>query len=180
MPEAPKIVRRERLFSGRKVALEVHHVRTSDGRETTREVICHGGSVAILAFPEPGRVLLVKNWRYPVGREMLELPAGTLQEGEEPRACAERELAEETGYRAGRLERLLVIHPSPGVLSERLEIFLAGDLTPGLPRREAGEEIENVLLEVDKAIRMICEGRLSDGKTVAGLLFWDRFGRGRE
>jgi len=178
MAERPQILKRERIFSGRKVALEVHHIRAADGRETTREVILHGGSVAILAFPEPGRVLLEKNWRYALGREVLELPAGTLDGGEDPRACAARELAEETGYRAGRLESLLVIHPSPGILSERLEIFLAEDLAPGKPKREAGEEIQSVLVPMAEAFEMIRDGRITDSKTVAALLFWRTFRAG--
>ncbi len=178
MGERPRILKREQIFSGRKVALEVHHIRAADGRETTREVILHGGSVAILAFPEPGRVLLEKNWRYALGREVIELPAGTLDEGEDPRACAARELAEETGYRAGRLEPLLVIHPSPGVLSERLEIFLAGDLATGEAKREAGEQIENLILPVEEALAMIHDGRITDAKTVAALLFWQTFRAG--
>jgi len=178
MDEHPQVLKREQIFSGRKVALEVHRVRDADGRETTREVILHGGSVAILAFPNPGRVLLEKNWRYALGREMLELPAGTLDAGEDPRACAARELAEETGWRAGRLESLLVIHPSPGVLSERLEIFLADDLAPGKPEREAGEQIENVLVPLDEAYQMIRDGRITDAKTVAALLFWRTFRAG--
>jgi len=178
MDERPQVLKREQIFSGRKVALEVHHIRAADGRETTREVILHGGSVAILAFSEPGRVLLEKNWRYALGREVIELPAGTLDEGEDPRACAARELAEETGYRAGRLESLLVIHPSPGILSERLEIFLADDLTPGEPNREAGEQIQNVLVPLDEAYQMIRDGRITDAKTVAALLFWRTFRAG--
>jgi ADP-ribose pyrophosphatase len=108
---------------------------------------------------------------------MIELPAGTLEPGEDPKACAARELAEETGYRAGRLARLLVIHPSPGILTERLVIFLAQDLEAGPPRREAGEEIENLLVPMDEALAMVRDGRITDSKTVAALLFWDRFGR---
>jgi ADP-ribose pyrophosphatase len=178
MGRPPQVLKREQIFSGRKVALEVHRVRDADGRETTREVVLHGGSVAILAFPEPGRVLLEKNWRYALGREVLELPAGTLDADEAPRACAARELAEETGWRAGRLESLLVIHPSPGILSERLEIFLADDLAPGKPEREAGEQIENVLVPLDEAYQMIRDGRITDSKTVAGLLYWRTFRAG--
>lgn len=173
MAPGPEILSRERIFEGRKVSLEVHHVRDTAGRETTREVVRHGGSVGILAFPEPGVVLLERIWRYAVGVEMLEIPAGTLEPGEDPAACAARELAEETGYRAGRLRPLLAIHPSPGILSERLTIYLASDLEKGVPRREAGEEIENLLVPVDEALAMIRDGRITDSKTVAAVLYWD-------
>ena len=176
MAGRPEILGRERVFAGRKVALEVHRLRDAAGRQTTREVVRHGGSVAILAFPEPGKVLLERIWRYALEREMIELPAGTLDPGEAPEACAARELAEETGYRPGRLRRLLVIHPSPGVLTERLEIFLAEDLGAGPPKREPGEEIETMLVPFDEALAMVRDGRITDSKTVAGLLWWDRFG----
>jgi ADP-ribose pyrophosphatase len=178
MDRHPEVVKRQRIFEGRKVALEVHHIRAPDGRQTTREIVCHRGSVAILAFPEPGRVLLERVWRYALGAAMYEIPAGTLEPGEAPAACAARELAEETGYTAGRLEPLLAVHPSPGILTERLTVYLASDVRPGRPAREPGEEIENVLVPLDEALAMIRDGRISDAKTVAAILFWDRFRRG--
>ncbi len=174
MAEPPEVVKRECVFRGKKVVLEVQTVRAA-GRTTQREVVLHPGSVAILAFPEPDKVLMERVWRYPLEREMLEIPAGTLESGEEPEACAARELKEETGYRAGRLERLLAIHPSPGILSERLEVFLAHDLKAGKPRPEAGEQIEAILVPIDEALAMIRDGRVTDSKTVAALLFWERF-----
>jgi ADP-ribose pyrophosphatase len=177
MAQPPEILKRECIYRGHKLGLEVHTVRAATGRVATREVIRHGGSVAILAFPEPGRILLERNWRYAMEREMIEIPAGTLDPGEDPAACAVRELAEETGYRAGRVESLLAIHPSPGFLSERLAIYLAHDLTPGRPEREAGEEIENWIVPVDEVLAMIRDGRITDAKTVAGVLYWDRFAR---
>jgi ADP-ribose pyrophosphatase len=175
MDRRPEILKKEELYRGRKVALEVHHVRGADGREAVREVIRHPGSVAILAFPEPGKVLMERIWRYAIGAEMIEIPAGTLEVGEDPAACGMRELAEETGYRAARLERLLELCPSPGILSERMILYLAHDLQPGEPAREPGEEIENVLMPVDEALAMIRQGRIADAKTVAALLFWKTF-----
>ncbi len=175
MADRPQVLKQEQIFAGRKVALEVHHIRAADGRETTREIVRHRGSVAVLAFPEPQEVLLVRVWRYAVGREVLELPAGTLEEGEAPAACALRELAEETGYRAARLEPLTALYPSPGVLSERLQVYLAEGLEPGEPNREAGEQIQNVLVPFDQAMEMIRDGRMSDAKTVAALLYWAAF-----
>ncbi len=174
MPDAPDILSRRRVFEGRKIAVEVHRVRDADGREAEREVVVHGGSVAILAFPEPDVVLLERNWRYAMGREMIELPAGTRDEGEESAACAVRELQEETGYRAAEVEPLAVIHPSPGFLTERLEIVLARDVRPGEPAREAGEAIENRLVPFEEALAMVDAGRITDAKTIVGLLLWAR------
>lgn len=178
MRRPPDILSRETVFAGRKVTLEVHHVRDADGRETTREVVLHRGSVAILAEPEPGTILLEKVWRYAVGGSLLEIPAGTLEEGEDPAACALRELAEETGYCAARVEPLVTVYTSPGFLSEQITIFLASDLEPGEPAREAGEEIENVLVPVDEALAMIADGRIRDGKTVCGILYWQAYRHG--
>jgi len=173
MARSPEILDRRVIFSGRKLTLEVHRIRDASGRETTREVVRHPGSVAILAFPEPGVVLLERIWRYTAGRTLLEIPAGTLDPGETGAACAARELAEETGYRAGRLEPLLTVHTSPGILTEQLTLFLASDLAEGEPEREAGEQIENVLLAFDEATAMVRDGRITDGKTVLAILYWN-------
>jgi len=178
MPASPEILSRDVVYTGRRVTLEVHHVRDARGRETTREVIVHPGAVAILAFPQDGHVLLERNWRYTVGAAMIEIPAGTLVPGEDPAACAARELAEETGYRAGRLEPLISIHPSPGVLAERLTVFLGFDLREGRPALEAGEQIETLLVPVDEALAMIRDGHITDAKTIVALLFWNAWRRG--
>jgi len=172
MARKPDILDREEIFSGRKVALEVHHIRDAGGRETTREVIRHPGSVAILAFPQPGVLLLERIWRYAAERTLLEIPAGTLDPDEKGAACAVRELAEETGYRAGTVEPLITIHTSPGILTEQLTLFLATDLEEGTPEREAGEQIENILVPFDEALAMVHDGRITDGKTVLAILFW--------
>jgi ADP-ribose pyrophosphatase len=180
MGREPEILGRKTVFEGRKVALEVRRLRGSDGREAQREIVRHPGSVAILAFPEPGLVLLERNWREAIGREMLEIPAGTLEPGEDPVVCAARELVEETGYQAMCLEPILTLHPSPGILTEQMTVYLAADLTAGEPSREAGEEIANVLAPVDEALAMIADGRITDAKTVAALLFWRRYRQPRK
>jgi len=173
----PDTLSREVVFRGRKVTLEVHRIRDASGREATREVVRHGGSVAVLAEPEPGVVLLERVWRYPMGETLLEIPAGTLEEGEDPAACAVRELAEETGYRAERVRPLLTVATSPGFLTERITIFRAEDVRPGPAAPEAGEQIETVLVPVEEALRMVADGRIADGKTVCALLF--AYGRWR-
>jgi len=179
MGDGPKLLKCETVYTGRRIALEIRRVRGSDGREAVREIVRHRGSVAILAFPEPGKVLLERNWREAVGREMLEIPAGTLEAGEDPAACAARELAEETGYRAGRLEPMLRLHPSPGIMTEEMTVYLASDLSAGRPSPEAGEEIVCVLTPADEALAMVADGRITDAKTVASLLYWNQRRRGR-
>jgi ADP-ribose pyrophosphatase len=139
-----------------------------------REVVRHGGAVTILPILPEGKVCLIRNFRPSVGRTLIELPAGTLEPGEPPADTARRELIEETGYRAGKLEPLCEFFLSPGILDERMHLFLATDLEPGDPQREPGEEIENLLLPWDEAIALVDARQIEDAKTIVGLLMYDR------
>lgn len=175
MASHPETLKTDVVYAGRKIAVEVNQIRGTDGRPAVREVVRHRGAVVILALPEPGRVLLERIWRYAVDREMIELPAGTLEVGEAPAVCAARELAEETGYRAARLEPILKLHPSPGILSEEMTVYRAYDLTKGSPACEPGEEIETLLVPVDEVLKRIAAGEITDAKTVATMLFAKQF-----
>ena len=143
-----------------------------------REVVRHPGAVAILPLLDDGRVCLIRNRRLSVDQELIELPAGTLEPGEDPAAAAHRELLEETGYRADRLTKLHEFFLSPGILDERMHLYLAEGLTAGAPKREPGEEIENLLVPWGEAMQMTLDGRIHDAKTLIGLLLYDR-ARGR-
>jgi ADP-ribose pyrophosphatase len=131
------------------------------------------GGVAIVAVDAAGRVLLVRQYRYAVGRDLLELPAGILERGEQPIECAARELEEETGYRAARIKPLCRFYSTPGGTDEVLHIFLASELTPGRPRPEADERIEVLPTAWDDALALVRRGEICDGKTVIGLLTAD-------
>ena len=125
----------ERVFEGRIVSLRIDDVRFPDGRETRREVVEHRSAVAIVPLLPDNRVLLVRQWRHPVGEELVEIPAGLLEPGEQPIECAQRELAEETGYNAGRLEPLASFYSSPGFnRSEAGNYDIAARLTLRIPR----------------------------------------------
>jgi ADP-ribose pyrophosphatase len=152
---------------------------TADGKAHIRETVQHPGAVVILPILDDGSVCLIRNYRIAVGKTLLELPAGTLEPPEEPIVTAGRELIEETGYRAGKLEKLTAFFMSPGILNERMHLFLATELTPGVMALEAGEEIEPQLLSWNDALALIADGKIEDAKTVAGLLFYDRFRRCR-
>jgi ADP-ribose pyrophosphatase len=130
--------------------------------------------VVILPLVDQDQVCLIRNYRVAVGRELIELPAGTLTPGEEPLAAAQRELCEETGYRGGRWERMQTFFPSPGILDERMVLYRASQLTAGAPAREHGEEIENLVVSWDEALRMVRAGKIEDAKTLAGLLLEDQ------
>jgi ADP-ribose pyrophosphatase len=147
---------------------------TSRGGERTREIVRHPGAVVILPLLDGGRVCLIRNFRVSVKQTLIELPAGTLEPPEEPIVTAERELAEETGYRAAKLRELHAFYLSPGILDEQMHLFLATGLTAGETAREAGEEIENLVLPWEEAVQMAVDGRIQDAKSIVGLLLADR------
>jgi ADP-ribose pyrophosphatase len=167
------------IYSGRVVTLEVDRVRLPDGGESVREVVRHAGAVVILPLFDEGRIALVRQFRYPVETDLLELPAGTIEPGEDPRTCAQRELAEETGWRAGRLEELGSFYSTPGFTDEVLRSFIATDLTPsaGGTALEYDEFIEVLLLPTDEAISMARRGEIQDAKTLATLFLATQQGR---
>jgi ADP-ribose pyrophosphatase len=168
-----RVLRRDVLYTGKVFDLVVDRVALPSGREGVREVARHpGGSVIIPLFAD-GTVLLVEQLRYPLGKRLLELPAGKRAAGEEPASAARRELEEETGYRAGRIEKLLAIYTTPGFCDEELHLFRALDLTavPGGPRREEGEHSMTLhRMPLDQARALIEQGAIADAKTIIGLL----------
>lgn len=161
---------REEIFTGKIVHLVRDTVRLANGKESTREVILHNGAVAILPLFEDGTVLMEYQYRYPMGRVVYEIPAGKLDSPtEDTREAAARELREETGYTADRLTSLGWYIPSPAILGERIELFLAEGLHPG---EDSPDEDELLLLErrpLSELCRMVAEGQIEDGKTQAAL-----------
>ncbi len=162
------------LLETRRFAVVEKTITRADGQSASCQFVRHGGSVAILPVLSDGRVCLIHSRRLTVGETLVEVPAGTREPHETPLETAGRELAEETGFRAGRLEELVSYYPSPGVLSERMWIFVARDLTPGDPAREENEEIENLIVTWEDALAMIDRGEIRDGKTIAAILLWER------
>jgi ADP-ribose pyrophosphatase len=142
----------------------------AEGRELPRELVEHPGAAVVVPRLPDGSVVFVRQYRFAVDEVLLELPAGTLEDGEDPRTCAERELREETGYRAGKLTPLGIVYPSPGILSEVMNLFLAEELAPGDPDRDPGEsDMSVVVLPAEEAVRRVRAGEIRDGKTVLGL-----------
>ena len=162
------------LLETRRFAVVEKSVVRRDGLTATCKYVRHDGSVAILPILRDGSVCLINSRRVTVEETLIELPAGTREPNEPPLETARRELAEETGFRAGQLDELTSYFPSPGILSERMWIYVARDLTPGEPAREANEEIENLIVPWDEALAMIDRGEIRDGKTTVGLLLWER------
>jgi ADP-ribose pyrophosphatase len=159
------------LFEGRRFRVERRVETGPDGREHLRDIVRHPGAAVILPLLDDGRLCLVRNYRPAVRETLIELPAGTLEPGEDPARTALRELAEETGYRAGRLERLISFYSSPGILDEHMHLYLARDLTPGPMALDPGEQLEPLLCSWQEALAMIDRGEIHDAKTLAGLLY---------
>jgi ADP-ribose pyrophosphatase len=174
MSELERVLLENRRFS----VVEKTIVR-ADGATANCQFVRHGGSVAILPILDDGRVCLIHSRRVTVDETLVEIPAGTREPNEDPVNTAGRELAEETGYRAGTLEELTSYYPSPGILSERMWIFVARDLTPGEPAREANEQIENYVVRWEEALAMIENGQIRDGKTIIAVLTYERARTGK-
>ena len=173
-----RLVEKQVIYDGKKVRLELHHLEDDEtGARHKREVCAHPGAVVVLPFVDAENILLIRNRRYAVGETLVELPAGTLEKGEDPMNCAGRELVEETGYLAGRLKPLGDFYTSPGILSEKMYAFAAYDLTRAKVALEEGEEIELAPANLDEAIDMIRYGQIKDAKTIAVLMMYDRFFR---
>jgi ADP-ribose pyrophosphatase len=167
-PPAERVLTSRRLFEGRVVNLRVDTVALSDGRETTREIVEHADVVAIVPLVGD-EVLLVRQYRLPVGASLLEVPAGGVDGDEGVLAAARRELAEECGCQAGRLERLGGFYVSPGFCNEYVHVFLAGDLEPTDASPDADEELEVVRMPLAEALRLVAAGEIRDAKSVIGL-----------
>ncbi|MGC9317220.1 MAG: NUDIX domain-containing protein [Armatimonadota bacterium] len=160
----------ERVFSGKVVGLRVDHVKLPGGRRSTREVVEHRGAVAAVPLTAEGEVLMVRQWRHPVGEVLLEIPAGTLEPDERPEETMRRELVEETGHGAGRIEHLADLYTAPGYSAELICIYLATELQAEAGQADPDEQIEVVRVAFDEALRRCRSGELRDSKTVAGLL----------
>jgi ADP-ribose pyrophosphatase len=160
------------LFQGQRFRVERAVQVTPDGAEHVREVVRHPGAVVILPLLDDGRVCFVRNYRVAVAQTLIELPAGTLEPDEDPAETARRELAEETGYRAGRIQHLLTFCMSPGILDEQMHLYLARQLQAGQMALEPGEDIEPMLCTWSESLAMVQRGEIRDAKTLVGLLYY--------
>lgn len=165
-----KTISSRRIYDGRVIKLDVLDVELPDGQNSKREIVKHPGAVAIVALDDQRNILMVRQWRMAAGRAMLEIPAGTLDPGEEPLVCADRELQEETGLRAGKLEPLGAFFVAPGYTTEKIHLFLATGLTESRLPMDDDEFIELVRIPLEEAVRRVVAGEIEDGKTITGVL----------
>jgi ADP-ribose pyrophosphatase len=183
-PVEPGQVATRRVYTGRMVALDVDTVRFPNGKTGELELFRHPGASAVVPFlsdrnGEDPQLLLIRQYRYAAGGYLYEVPAGKLDGDEDPEVCARRELQEETGCTAARVERLTTIFPTPGFCDERIHLFLAEELTMGEHAREADEFLTVETVPLSRALAMIEGGEIQDGKTICAVLFAAGFRTGR-
>src|ERR1043165_3810272 len=167
--DTPEFISSKKVFEGRIFDVSIDTVREGD-QTLVREVVSHPGSAGILPAFDDGTIALVRQYRHPAVKYLLELPAGTLNDRERPEVGAARELEEELGLVAGNLEKLAEFFVSPGFCAEKMWLYLATDLSQTAQRLEEDELIEVVRLPLDRALQMISDGEIEDAKTIIGLL----------
>ena len=161
---------KKRIYDGKIVQLDIYNL-TIEGRKVSREIIKHPGAAAILAFDEKGKIILVRQHRFPHGY-ILEIPAGTLEKGESPRHCAIREIQEETGYKAKAMKHLITYYPSVGYNTEAIHCFVASGLTPVKMKLDTDEFITVKKMELPKLLKMIKAGKIIDSKTICAVMVY--------
>lgn len=165
-----ELIESQSLFRGAVFDVARDRLREENGVEIVREVVRHAGGAGCLPVFEDGRIALVKQYRHPARRDLLEIPAGKIEPDETPMECAARELAQETGFRAGRIEPLADFYSTPGFCEERLYVYLATGLEPVKQMLDHDEFIEIVYLSLNEAIAMAERSEIEDSKTIIALL----------
>lgn len=173
-PALPKLLSTTPVYRGRLFDLEVHKLEMASGAIAKREMVIHPGAVAMLAFAADGRLILVTQYRHGARRRMLELPAGGLEPGEDPLACAIREMQEEVGLKPGRLEPFGGFFVAGSYTTEYIHFFLCNDLVPAQLDGDEDEDIEVVRMTVEEALAAVDSGEIVDSKTIVGVLRWAR------
>ena len=171
-PRVPRRQRRTLIYKGRIIRVERDRVRLAGGGTKDMEIVRHRGSVVLVPQPSDNRIILIRQYRYVIGRWLWELPAGSLEAGERPASAARRECEEEIGLRPARVERLGTFYPTPGFCDEKMVFYRCRDLTrPRVPRRgDDDEQIEPRAMSVAEAWRLVARGQIVDMKTILGLV----------
>ena len=171
---ARELIDSERLFTGAVFDVERDRLREENGSEVVRDVVRHPGGAGGLPLFADGRVALVRQYRHPARRDLLEIPAGRVEIGEDAETCAAREIEQEIGFRAGRLRKLAEFYSTPGFCEERLYVYLATDLTQTAQNLDHDEQVEIVYLPLPDAVRLVERGEIEDSKTIIALLLAGR------
>jgi ADP-ribose pyrophosphatase len=170
----PILVGSQDIYAGRVVKMRVDTIELKDGRNVRREVVEHPGAVVIVPVDGDGRILWIRQYRYAVDEELLELPAGTIEKGESPEVCARREIAEETGFEALTLETIGGFFSAPGFCTEYLHAFVARDLRPATAHPDEDEVISLNVLTEEESLAHITSGEVRDAKSIAAIFLYLR------
>lgn len=167
-----KTVHTQHIFEGQVISVQVDDVVLPNGKTSQRELVKHPGAVGIIPFHSDGRMVLVRQFRKALEKEIYEIPAGKLEKGEEPIACAARELEEETGFQAEQLTQLNSFYTSPGFANEKIYLFEANGLKEGQVHPDEDEFVENVLITLEEGLAMVNNEHIHDAKTAYAILYW--------
>lgn len=170
------VKKRNKIYNGKIIKL-YKDIITIKNKNIIRETIAHPGSVVLIPVfnKKTKEIVLVKQFRYAINKYILELPAGTRKINESTFVCAKRELEEETGYKAGKLKKISEFYPSPGILAEKMHLFLATDLIESKQKLDVNEDIKTFKIKLSKALKMVKTGRITDAKTIIGILMFKFF-----
>jgi ADP-ribose pyrophosphatase len=172
-------LRSDVVFHGKLLEVRRDDVRLPSGAEATREYIVHPGAVMVVPLLDDGRLVIERQWRYPLARTMIEFPAGKIDRGEPPQQCAIRELIEETGYRAAEWARAGILHNAIAYSNEGIEVWFARGLTLGERKLDQGEFLDVTSASVDELAEWARRGEITDAKTLIGLLWLQNWHAGR-
>jgi ADP-ribose pyrophosphatase len=170
-----ELLHSETLLKGRAFRIRRDHLKTPDGGETKLDIIEHGGSVVIVPMDKDGNLIFVRQYRHAAGMDLLELPAGTLEKGEDPAVCAAREIREETGFAADKIEKIGDFYLAPGYSTEFMHVYLAQDLRHDPLEADADEFLSVEAIPYAEAIQMATKGKIPDAKSLAALLLANRY-----
>jgi ADP-ribose pyrophosphatase len=167
-----KTISTNSIFEGKVISLQVDDVELPNGKMGQREIVKHPGAVAIIAFTAEGKLVLVRQFRKPLEKEIFEIPAGKLEKGEDPLQCAFRELEEETGYTSKQCELLVTFYTSPGFADELIYVYEAGELSLGEAHTDEDEFVEVVAVTLEEALEMVKKEQIHDAKTMYAIMHW--------
>jgi len=167
-----KTLKSERIYEGKIINLRVDTVELPDKKYSKREIVEHPGAVSILALTENKKIIFVKQFRKPVEEFMLEIPAGKIENNEEPENCAFRELREETGYIANKMNKVMKFYTTPGFSNELMYLYFAEELQKGIAASDEDEYIDTICLSVDEAMERIENGEIKDSKTIIAIMVY--------
>lgn len=173
-----KTVSKKQIYSGKIINVDLLTVTLPNGKKASREIVTHPGASVVIPISDNGELYMVRQYRKPVEKELLELPAGKLDPNESPEDCAARELKEETGLEAGNIKHVISIHSTPGFSNEVLHMFAAMDLKEGKACADEDEFITSEKFKIDKLINMVLNHKITDAKTIIGILLADKIVKG--